>query len=93
MRYPAQPPARTQPAFLRLNTMTTDKQITLIRRKTLLGRIPFTDRHILNLEKQGKFPKRRVLGPRSVAWVEAEVNEWIASRAQGPAPVPCAAPG
>lgn len=62
---------------------------TLIRRKTLLERVPFSDRHILNLEKAGAFPKRRVLGPRSVAWDEAEVNAWIASRKQGPAPTPC----
>lgn len=48
--------------------MSTDqKPSVLIRRKTLLERVPFTDRHILNLEKKGEFPKRRVLGPRCVA--------------------------
>lgn len=60
----------------------------LIRRKTLLERVPYTDRHILNLEKKGLFPKRRVLGPRCVAWVESEVAEWMASRSTGVGMVP-----
>lgn len=69
--------------------MSTDqKPSVLIRRKTLLERIPFTDRHILNLEKKGEFPKRRVLGPRCVAWDESEVNAWIEYRQKGPAPTP-----
>ncbi len=64
---------------------TVDKPTVLIRRKAMLARVPFTDRHILNLEKKGLFPKRRVLGLRSVAWVESEVEDWIKSREQGPA--------
>lgn len=71
--------------------MNIDKPSILIRRETLLQRVPYSDRHILNLEKAGKFPKRRVLGPRAVAWDEAEVNAWIASRQLGPAPMPCPA--
>lgn len=69
-------------------TTTTAEKPVLIRRKTLLARVPFTDRYILNLEKAGKFPKRRVLGPRCVAWVESEVDAWIESRTQGAAPAP-----
>lgn len=68
---------------------TEEKPAVLIRRKTLLQRVPYTDRHILDLEKAGKFPKRRVLGPRCVAWLESEVEAWITSREQGPAPAPC----
>ena len=71
--------------------MSTEKPTTLIRRKTLLERVPYSDRHILDLEKKGLFPKRRVLGPRCVAWVEAEVEAWIASRSMGSAPTPCPA--
>lgn len=69
--------------------MTTTEPIRLIRRKTLLQRVPFSDRHIFNLEKKGLFPKRRILGPRCVAWVESEVEAWIASRQQGAAQAPC----
>lgn len=67
-----------------------EKPVVLIRRKTLLQRVPYTDRHILNLEKAGKFPLRRVMGPRAVAWVESEVEAWIASREQGTAQNPFA---
>ena len=67
---------------------TADKPTVLIRRKTLLERVPYTDRYILDLEKKGEFPKRRVLGKRCVAWVESEVEDWIQSREQGPAPSP-----
>jgi len=49
--------------------MTQEKPVTLIRTSTLLQRVPFTARHILNLEKKGQFPKRRQLGARCVAWV------------------------
>lgn len=52
----------------------------LINKKQLLAKVPLSDRHILDLEKQGKFPKRIVLSARSVAWVENEVDEWIEQR-------------
>lgn len=35
------------------------------------------------LEKSGKFPKRVNTTPSRVAWVEEEVDEWIASRPRG----------
>ncbi len=43
---------------------------------------------IWRLERDGLFPKRRLLTGKIVAWDEAEVDEWIKSRAQefGPAP-------
>ncbi|GAB3358858.1 MULTISPECIES: helix-turn-helix transcriptional regulator [Giesbergeria] len=69
--------------------MTTTEPIRYIRRKTLLERVPYTDRHILNLEKKGQFPKRRVLSARCVAWVEAEVEAWLKSRQIGSLTPPC----
>ena len=36
---------------------------------------------IWRLERAGEFPKRRQLGKKSVAWLEQEVEEWLASRA------------
>lgn len=30
--------------------------------------------------KEGTFPKQVDLGPRSVRWVEAEVDDWISRR-------------
>jgi prophage regulatory protein len=38
---------------------------------------------ILRWEKKGLFPKRCKLGPRIVGWVEAEVDDWCAKRAEG----------
>jgi prophage regulatory protein len=30
----------------------------------------------------GRFPRPVKLGPRAVGWIEAEVNQWIASRVE-----------
>ena len=35
---------------------------------------------IWRLEKAGNFPKRRQIGPHSVAWLSTELTEWIESR-------------
>jgi len=37
--------------------------------------------HTDRLEKSGKFPRRVKLGPRSVGWLEDEIDAWIADRA------------
>lgn len=47
--------------------------------RSLCG-IPYTPQHISRLEAAGKFPRRVNLGPNRVAWVLAEVNEWIEER-------------
>jgi hypothetical protein len=40
------------------------------------------------MERDGLFPKRRLLTGKIVAWDEAEIDDWIASRSKefGPAP-------
>lgn len=40
----------------------------------------YSPQHIARLEKAGQFPKRVVLGPNRVGWVEAEVLEWLDER-------------
>jgi prophage regulatory protein len=35
---------------------------------------------IWRLERKGDFPLRRQLGPRSVAWLERDVQEWMEHR-------------
>ena len=35
---------------------------------------------IWNLERQGKFPKRRQIGPNSVGWICREIEEFLESR-------------
>ncbi|MDP6270253.1 MAG: AlpA family phage regulatory protein [Alphaproteobacteria bacterium] len=36
--------------------------------------------HLWRLERAGKFPRRVHLGANRVAWVEAEIDDWIAER-------------
>ena len=44
-------------------------------------RVTGLSRHsIRRLEQQGTFPQRRRVSPRVVAWVEEEIDEWIAAR-------------
>ena len=33
------------------------------------------------LEREGKFPKRRLISKHAVAWLESEVQEWLQARA------------
>jgi Prophage CP4-57 regulatory protein (AlpA) len=40
----------------------------------------FSRKHMLDLQKQGKFPKARQLTSQRIAWVEDEILDWIASR-------------
>lgn len=47
--------------------------------KSLLG-IPYSPQHIARLEAAGKFPKRLRLGQSRVAWLQAEVEQWIADK-------------
>ena len=39
--------------------------------------VPFTRRHLLTLEANKKFPGRVPIGDNRVAWIEAEVQEWV----------------
>ena len=44
--------------------------------KTICG-IPYSPQHIARLEAAGQFPKRIRLGQNRVAWLLAEVEEWL----------------
>lgn len=52
----------------------------LIRRKEVERQTALSRSRIYALMSEGSFPKPIQLGAMSVAWVEAEVQEWIASR-------------
>ena len=28
-------------------------------------------------EQEGKFPRRRQIGPNAIGWLESEINEWL----------------
>ncbi len=52
----------------------------IIRRRRVVEITGLSYSTIFRLERDGKFPARRRLGPNSVGWVEAEVLAWLRSR-------------
>jgi prophage regulatory protein len=55
------------------------KTLKLVSRDHLkiLG-IDYSNVHLLRLEEDGKFPKRLYLSPARVAWLESEIDDYIA---------------
>jgi hypothetical protein len=41
--------------------------------------VTFCNKHLLELERRGNFPKRVRFGPRRVAWVASEIDTYLAS--------------
>ena len=56
------------------------KDNTLIRLSGVMKKTGLKKSWIYMLMKQGDFPQTVKIGARSVAWVESEVNDWIAAR-------------
>ncbi|EXU75506.1 helix-turn-helix transcriptional regulator [Erwinia mallotivora] len=54
--------------------------IKLIRLSDVMKKTGFKKSWIYLLISQGDFPPAVKIGSRSVAWLESEVNEWIAGR-------------
>ncbi len=52
----------------------------LIRRKEVERLTSLSRSRIYTLIKQNAFPKPISLGSMSVAWIESEIHEWIATR-------------
>ncbi len=52
----------------------------LICKKELKELVKYSTQHIARLEKAGHFPKRLRLGQNRVAWVLAEIEDWIEER-------------
>jgi prophage regulatory protein len=42
--------------------------------------VPFTRKHITQLEKAGKFPLHFKIGVRATGWVADEVDSWVEQR-------------
>lgn len=55
----------------------------LLRRPEVSARTGLSRTTIYRLVREGRFPAPRQLGPRSVAWLEAELTAWVASRPAG----------
>jgi prophage regulatory protein len=48
--------------------------------------VPYTRKHIIDLEKREQFPARVRLGENTVAWVAEEVDAWVEDRIRARAP-------
>jgi len=60
--------------------MKDDSNMNLISWDELPVPARYSKPHLRLLEKHGKFPKRVILSPFRVAWVEDEIKAWIAAR-------------
>ena len=64
-------------------TLSKNQQIEnqrFIRRKEVQAKTGLGASSIYAMMKQGKFPKAITLSERRVAWIESEVDAWIANR-------------
>ena len=49
----------------------------LLRWSELKDRIPISHSRIYVMMKKDTFPRTVSIGPRSVAWLESEIDEWV----------------
>lgn len=64
-------------------TLSKNQQIEnrrLIRRKEVQNKTGLGASSIYAMMKQGKFPKSIILSERRVAWLESDIDQWIAER-------------
>jgi len=52
----------------------------ILRYPEVFKRTGYHRTSLFKMERAGKFPKRIPLGPKSVGWLESEINAWIADR-------------
>ena len=73
----------------------SEKHPKFLRLAEVRNRVPYSRSTIYLLAGKGEFPKPLNLGARAVAWLESDIDEWIASRIEkGRALAPVApAPG
>ena len=59
-----------------------EKSQNLKRLPDVLSRIGYSRSTIYQLIAEGKFPKPISLGGRAVAWLESDIDSWIAARVE-----------
>lgn len=60
--------------------LPTRHQPRILRRKAVTEKTGLERSAIYERMKLGTFPKQVKIGPKSVGWVESEVNNWISER-------------
>lgn len=58
----------------------SEQNIRLIRIKDVMSKVGLAKPTIYLRMKEGTFPHPVRIGPRYVAWVEHEINEWLTAR-------------
>ena len=59
--------------------MSEPAQTRFLSRNDLKAKgIHYSNVHLLRLENDGKFPRRIYLSPARVAWIESEIDDYIA---------------
>ena len=61
----------------------SEKHQKLLRLADVRDRVPYSRSTIYQLITQGKFPKPVNIGARAVAWLESDIDAWIAARIDG----------
>jgi prophage regulatory protein len=61
-----------------MGTHTTTPE--LIVTDEIAQRIPYSQTQLRRLEAKGSFPKRIRIGANRVAWVRAEIDQWVEAR-------------
>ncbi len=65
---------------MKSNKVSLNKRI--LRLREVLSQTGLSRSTLYTLVKANDFPRMINLGPRSVGWLESEVDEWIAQRVQ-----------
>lgn len=60
--------------------MVQKNKLALIRLSEVVNRTGYCKQWIYKLIKENKFPKQVKIGSRSVAFVESEIDTWIANK-------------
>jgi prophage regulatory protein len=65
----------------------------IIRKPELFNKVGLSDASVWRAEKEGKFPKRLILGGNSCGWLESEIDAWLADKAENRINSTCRKPG
>ena len=60
-----------------------NEKIRILRRYQVENRTGLSRSTIYHRLKEGTFPKQISLGPRTVGWVESEINAWLVDCIKG----------
>jgi len=58
----------------------SEKSVKFLRLVEVQRRVPFSRSTIYLKISRGEFPQPINLGARAVAWLESDIDEWIAAR-------------